>query len=70
MSGECAHVIVVDGACVDCQVQVDAPADAEKWFAKAGTCVQCKREVKNGVSRGKGVACVACWWRAIGGGAG
>jgi hypothetical protein len=68
MSGECSHMITVDGACVDCAALVE-PQDAERWFSKPGTCAGCGREIKNGLTRGKGVACINCLWPAWGGGA-
>lgn len=69
MSGECAHVIVVDGRCVDCGEEQRPPDGAEQWFSKPGACAGCGREVVNGFTRGRGVACVRCIWQAWGGAA-
>lgn len=69
MSGECLHVIAFGGECVDCGAEVEPPRDAEVWKFKAGTCAGCGRQVKNGLSRGRGVACLRCIWSAWGGAA-
>jgi hypothetical protein len=69
MGSECAHVVTVDGECVDCRAAVDRADGAERWFSKPGECVGCGRAVKNGFTRGKGVACINCLWPVWGGGA-
>jgi hypothetical protein len=66
MSGECRHVVSCAGECADCGAVVPPALDAERWKVKAGKCAGCGREVKNGWSRGKGVACTACLFAAWG----